>query len=362
MRSIRLFRPATAAPLALAALAACAAPPPPPAVPPGGLEWVAQSAPTRAGLRGLSVASPRVVWASGTGGTFLRTTDGGATWRADTVAGATDLDFRDVHALDEDTAWLMSAGEGAGSRIYHTKDGGRNWTLQHTVAGPQGFLDGMAFRGPTSGIAYSDPVDGAFLLLATVDGANWSALPAGSLPPALPGEAGFAASGTGIAVRGEQVWFGTGGGAQARVFRSGDGGRSWTAAATPLAAGSAGAGVFSLAFWSDRDGVAVGGDYTKPGETAGNVARTGDGGRTWRPVGGAPPRGYRSGVAVVPGTDPPLLVAVGISGSDYSIDGGESWTPIDTVEYNAVAAVGPDAVWAVGPGGRVAKLRTGARR
>jgi photosystem II stability/assembly factor-like uncharacterized protein len=341
------------------ALAACAAPVQQPAAPAGALEWVAQPVPTAAGFRGLSVVDPRVVWISGTGGTFVVTTDGGATWRADTVPGATALDFRDVHAADAGAAWLMSAGEGPQSRIYRTADGGRSWSPRYTVPGPQGFLDGMAFRGGASGIAYSDPVDGRFLVLATEDGDRWTPVPPAALPPALPDEAGFAASGTGIAVRGDLSWFGTGGGAQARVFRSEDGGRSWAAAPTPLAAGSAGAGVFSVAFWSDRDGIAVGGDYTKPAESAGNVARTEDGGRTWRPVRGAPPRGYRSGVAVVPGTDPLLLVAVGISGSDYSVDGGESWTPIDTVEYNAVVAAGPDAVWAVGPRGKVAKLRIG---
>lgn len=358
MTAPSLLRPLPAASALCVVLAACAAPVRQPA-PPAAPEWAAQPVPTTASFRGLAVASPRVVWASGTGGTFAVTTDGGATWRADTVPGATALDFRDVHAADAGAAWLMSAGEGPQSRIFRTADGGRSWTLRYTVPGPQGFLDGMAFRGGASGIAYSDPVDGRFLVLATEDGDGWSPLPDGSFPAALPGEAGFAASGTGIAVRGDRVWFGTGGGPQARVFRSEDRGRTWEAAPTPLAAGSAGAGVFSVAFWSDRDGIAVGGDYTKPGESAGNVARTEDGGRTWRPIRGAPPRGYRSGVAWVPGTRPLLLVAVGITGSDYSTDGGESWTPIDTVEYNAVAAAGPDAVWAVGPKGKVAKLRIG---
>lgn len=359
MTALHLIRRGLAALSACLVLAACS--PPRPGVDPAtGMAWMPHPVPTTAGLRGVSVAGPRTVWASGTGGTFLFTTDGGATWRVDSVAGAAGPDFRDVHAVDGRTAWLMSIGEGPQSRIYHTRDGGRSWTLQYTVPGPQGFLDGMAFRSRTSGVAYSDPVGGRFLVLATEDGATWSAVPPERLPAAPPGEAAFAASGTGIVVRGDRVWFGTGGGAQARVFRSVDRGRSWEAVAAPLAAGSAGAGVFSLAFWDDRNGVAVGGDYTKPGESGGNVARTEDGGRTWRPVRGTPPRGYRSGVAVVPGTGAtPLLVAVGSSGSDYSADGGESWTPIDTTGYNAVAAAGPDAVWAVGPGGRVARLRIG---
>lgn len=349
-----------AAAVASAVLGACTGAPQSNA-PARGLRWVPQTPPTAAGLRGLSVVDADVAWASGTGGTFLRTTDGGATWAADTLPGATGLDLRDVHAADAGTAYLMSAGEGDRSVIFRVTEGGRAWTSLYGIPGPEGFLDGMDFRGPRSGLAYSDPVDGRFLVVETEDGHTWRPLPPESLPAALPGEAGFAASGTGIVVRGDRVWFGTGGGAQARVFRSEDRGRSWEAVPTPMAAGAPGAGIFSLTFWDDLNGIAVGGDYTKPGERAGNVARTEDGGRTWRPIRGAPPRGYRSGVAYVPGTDPLLLVAVGTSGSDYSRDGGESWAPIDTVGYNAVAAAGPDAVWAVGPGGKVAKLRIGGR-
>lgn len=38
-------------------------------------------------LRGLNVFSDDMVWASGTGGTFLRTLDGGESWEAGKVSG-----------------------------------------------------------------------------------------------------------------------------------------------------------------------------------------------------------------------------------------------------------------------------------
>lgn len=318
--------------------------------------WHPQESGTTASFRGLSVVSREVAWASGSGGTFARTTDGGATWQADTVAGATALDFRDVQAVDARTAYLLSAGEGERSCIYKTSDGGGSWTLQYTNPYSQGFFDGFAFRDVENGIAYSDPVEGRFLLVATTDaGANWREIPRESLPPALSGEASFAASGTGIVVHGDHVWFGTGGGPVARVFRSTDRGRSWTVAETPLRAGAASAGIFSLTFWDARNGVAVGGDYTEPAEARQNVAITADGGLTWRGIEGAPPRGYRSAVAFIPGTPGPMLVAVGTSGSDYSLDGGRSWLPIDTLAYNSVRFAAPDAGWAVGPSGRIAR-------
>src|SRR5690349_1885460 len=96
----------------------------------GSAQWMPQESGTRARLRGLSVVSREVAWASGTGGTCLRTADGGKTWGARTVAGASDLDFRDIHAVDADTASLLSIGAGEKSRIYKTTDGGTTWALQ----------------------------------------------------------------------------------------------------------------------------------------------------------------------------------------------------------------------------------------
>src|SRR5947209_7804604 len=67
-------------------------------------QWTPQRSNTTADLRGVSAVSARVAWASGTGGTVLRTTDGGRTWRADTVPGAGALDFRDVHGVSASVA------------------------------------------------------------------------------------------------------------------------------------------------------------------------------------------------------------------------------------------------------------------
>ena len=302
-----------------------------------------------------------VAWASGSGGTWLRTTAGGRVWLSGSVPGADSLDFRDVHAVSADTAFLMSAGEGERSRIYKTTDAGRSWTLQYTNPHPQGFFDGMAFWNAQNGIAYSDPVDGRFLVITTSDGGRtWIRVPPANLPPALPGEAAFAASGTGIAVQAPgHVWFGTGGGPNARVFHSADRGRTWQVAATPLPA-SASSGIFSLAFRDPRNGVAVGGDYQRPGDAGNNVIVTADGGRTWNRIPGSPPSGYRSGVAYVPGASGPLMVAVGTSGSDLSSDDGRSWTPIDSLALNSVGFAGA-AGWAVGPAGRVARILLSGR-
>src|SRR5437588_8823819 len=137
-------------------------------------QWQLQALKSDADFRGLSVVSQKVAWVSGTKGTFGRTTDGGKTWTAGTVPDADKLDFRDVEAFGEDTAYLLSAGPGEDSRIYKTTNGGQTWKLQFKNAEPKAFFNAIAFWDEQHGIALSDPVDGRFHLIVTGDGgATW---------------------------------------------------------------------------------------------------------------------------------------------------------------------------------------------
>jgi photosystem II stability/assembly factor-like uncharacterized protein len=325
-------------------------------------QWESQASGTTVRLRGVSAVNERVAWASGDKGTYARTVDGGKTWTAGQVAGASDLDFRDVDAFSMDVAYLLAIGEGEKSRIYKTIDGGLNWTLQFKNSRPTAFFDAMAFWDAHHGIAMSDPVDGRFLIITTADGgATWKEIPQVGMPPALAGEGGFAASGTCISVEGKRnVWFGTGGPNGARVFRSTDGGQSWKVAATPLTSGKA-AGIFSILFSDSRRGVVVGGDYTKESEVGNNAAWTNDGGATWRLAETTRPNGYRSGVALMHGTKGHgALVTVGPSGSDFSLSMGKSWRILDAQGFHSVSlAPNSNTGWAVGEGGRIARY-TGA--
>src|SRR5262249_14738950 len=163
-------------------------------------------------------------------------------------------------------AYVLSIGEGENSRIYKTTDGGRSWTLQFKNEIPKAFFDGMAFWDPKNGIAFSDPVNGKFVIIRTNDGENWAEVPAVDIPAALPGEAAFAASGSFIVTQGTRnAWIGTGGRA-ARVLRTTDGGNRWAAATTPITSGES-AGIFAVAFRDAMNGVIVGGDYRKEKES-----------------------------------------------------------------------------------------------
>jgi photosystem II stability/assembly factor-like uncharacterized protein len=306
-----------------------------------------------ASLRGLSVAPDGTIWASGTGGTVLRSRDGGRSWVARSIPDAAALDLRDVEAVSGTTAFAMVAGADT-ARIYRTTDGGRHWTRQYDDVRKGIFLDGIAFWDGSRGIALGDPMDGRFLILRTDDGgAHWTELPAAAAPAALAGEAAFAASGTAVvAGLGGRAWIGTGGGAAARVFRSSDYGRSWAASETPIPAGSPSTGIFSLTFRDALHGVAVGGDYAHPRAARANVAVTTDGGRTWALADTAGTTTYLSGVAYLRGGSD--VVAVGTEGVFESADGGRTWIRRDTVSCNAVAALaGADSVVAVGERGRV---------
>lgn len=315
-------------------------------------QWVAQGSHTSASLRAVSAAGAKIVWAGGTRGSYLRTLDGGRNWTAAQVAGAGDLDFRGVRAFDADTVFLMSAGEGAMSRVYKTIDGGKSWRLQLTNPDARGFFDCIAFRNRERGIVVGDPVDGDFAIFTTVDGGrNWRRRRG---PRALRQEGAFAASNSCVFAAGaSDVWFVSGGVGGARVFHSRDGGAEWETGGTAMRSDRASAGIFSVFFSDQKHGAIAGGDYAKDREPSGSLEVTSDGGRTWR-IPERAPAGFRSAVAYL--AKRRIWIATGTSGSDVSRDGGQTWTGFDSGSYNALAVSGEDA-WAVGAGGRIARLR-----
>jgi photosystem II stability/assembly factor-like uncharacterized protein len=355
----------------------------------------AQLSHTTEGLRGVSAVSRKIAWASGTHGTYLRTIDAGAHWVAARVPGAEALDFRGVVAFSADEAFLMSAGPGELSRIYHTADAGKHWSLQFRNTNPKGFFDSIAFWDPTHGVVLGDPILDEtgklrFEVLLTDDGQIWHSIPPSQLPPAIEGEGAFAASNTCIAILPTRasngppprdpfkpdkaaqpdtvrvvgapdpnIWFATGG-PEARVFHSGDRGSTWQVVDTPIMHGPASAGIFSIAFRDALHGVIAGGDYQHPNQDGPNLASTSDGGKTWE-LSPLRPLAYFSAVAY--DRNDKGAERVFIVGSDFVFDFRPPREPArvnssktDVLKFNAVSAIPHGGALIVGPNGIVISL------
>jgi photosystem II stability/assembly factor-like uncharacterized protein len=318
--------------------------------------WLPQTSGSDAELRGLAVRDAKHAWASGFGGTVLRTQDG-ERWERVAVTKGEKLDFRDVEWLGGDTLVLMSAGPGDASKLFQSTDGGATWNLFHVNPDKDGFFDAIAFWDDKNGIVLGDPVEGHFVVRTTANaGRTWYAPKGLVMPPALSGEGAFAASGTCLfALKGgNDAWFVTGGGGKSRVFHSSDRGATWTVAESPLSASNASSGLFSIAFSDAKHGFVTGGDYKQPKFAGLNGARTEDGGATWIPA-AVSRTGFFSAVVPVPGA--PDWIAVGLAGSAVSRDGGKTWTPLDREPLNAVAFTDPGTGWAAGPKGKIVRFQ-----
>ena len=296
----------------------------------------------------------RVVWASGASGTVVRTTDGGATWTSMVVAGADSLQFRDVHAWSDQSALVLSIGNGTDSRIYRTDDGGASWAQTFLNENLDAFYDCFAFWGE-SGLLFSDSVEGAFPIQRTTDGGRtWMPIPADNLPAAQEAEGSFASSGTCVATSGEATgWIATGNGATPRVLRTTDRGATWTAAELPLEGGEASGGA-TIAFGSGERALIAGGNIGAPKEYGRAVAVTVDGGETWAEGGRLPFTGALYGAAFVPGTE--AVVGVGPGGVALSRDAGASWAPLSSETHWGLTMAGRQG-WLVGPGGRITHVQ-----
>ena len=317
-------------------------------------------------LQAVSPVDENVVWASGKGGTYAVTTDGGQTWTSHVVPGAETLQFRDVQGVSAQVAFLLSAGVGSDSRIYKTEDGGKSWVLQFQATDPNAFYDCFAFWSPTRGLTMGDGVSGRFPVLRTRNGETWKDI-GNNLPAARPNEGAFAASGTCVATQGERrAWIVT---TYSRVFATSDGGDSWAAYGTPIAGGTGPAGVFTVAFRDRSHGIIGGGDFTAAG-ILDNVARSSDGGKTWLLTKEAPVPGAVFGLSYVQGRGEDgedeegdgdsfqkTVVVTGPGGSAWTADEGDTWNSLPgAAGYWAVAFASPRAGWLVGTNGRILKI------
>lgn len=325
-----------------------------------------QNSGTTQGLIAVSPVNSRVVWASGRGGTFVVTTNGGETWKAGVVRGAETLQFRDVQGVSDKIAYLQSIGSNPEDfRIYKTDNGGATWRVEFQNHNPSAFYDCFAFWTPTRGITHSDSVNGKFPDLRTTNGFTWEDI-SNNLPPALPGEASFAASGTCVATEGDRnAWIATGGSTIARILATTDGGDTWNAYDTPLVS-SPSAGAFTVAFRDARHGIVGGGDLDPSDPLHAATATSDDGGRTWTLTKRPPVTGaifglsYMGGVGNGSETDDTrraVVITADTGGAAWTPDEGSTWFTLPGVTgFWSVAFADPHDGWLVGTTGRILKI------
>lgn len=350
-------------------------------------QWEIEESNTSASLRGIVSVGGGVAWASGTGGTVLRTEDGGYVWQGCVPPpGASKLDFRGIQAWNENTAIVMSSGPGDLSRIYKTTDGCRTWKLLLTNPDPQGFWDALQFTDQQHGTILGDPVGGHFVLLTTSDGGStWTPLTI-EAASTVKDLAVFAASNSSLLMRSPNSrLFCTGGKSGAMVIQQGVGPQPGPKKAGEIGFGNTSSseelvnfdksetsGCFSLAGSGDARGtiVAVGGDYAHPDRkdnTAWTTAITDDAENKEHPLfrfapAKVKPSGYRSAVAYDARTK--SWIAVGPGGTDLSTDDGGTWHALKPGPQEPHDA---DSQWnslslpfAVGPHGRIGRLHPDA--
>jgi photosystem II stability/assembly factor-like uncharacterized protein len=330
-----------------------------------------QNSGTTLGLIAVSPVNSRVVWASGRGGTFVVTTNGGQTWTSGVVPGAEALQFRDVQGVSSRVAYLLSIGTGTDSRIYKTTDGGASWTLQFQNQNVDAFYDCFAFWTPKRGITQSDSVNGRFPVIRTSDGMTWQDI-GDNLPVALAGESSFASSGTCVAAQGKNnAWIVTGGASPSRVLATRNGGNTWNAYNSPLR-GSPSAGIFTVAFRDAFHGIIGGGDLDPDAPPFAQTATSSDGGRTWSITLQQPNIGTVFGLSYAgevgrggghEGDDDDrsdanqTVVVTGPGGTAWTPNEGDTWFTLAGVTgFWGVAFGSPKTGWLVGTNGRILRI------
>lgn len=212
------------------------------------------------------------------------------------------------------------------------------------------FYDSLEFWNYKEGIAIGDPTDDCMSIIITRDGGNtWNKLSCDDLPKAKEGEAAFAASDTNIAIVGDHTWVATGG-KSSRILYSPDKGKTWKVFDTPIVQGKETTGMYSVDFYDELNGFAIGGDYTKPEDNQANKIRTTDGGKTWELVAQNQNPGYRSCVQYIPNSNGKELVAIGFKGIDYSNDSGATWKHLSDEGFYTIRFLNDSIAYAAGKG------------
>ena len=293
----------------------------------------------------LAISSNKLIYA-GSKGDITTTEDGGRTWQSHTLKYNDSIipHFRSI-AKNGEHIFALSVANPA--LLY--KGSQNNYDLVYTEEHEKVFYDCMKFFADGKhGIAVGDPTEDCPSVILTSDGGNtWKKLSCSQLPTFEEGEAFFAASNTNIAIVNNTVWIGSGG-TKARILKSTDFGNTWEIFDTPIVQGDGPQGIYSIDFYDENHGIAIGGNYSKPEDNSANKAITADGGKTWTLIADKMNPNYKSCVQYVPDTNGKEVFAVGKTGISFSKDGGQTWKKISKEGYYTIQFVDSNIAWLSG--------------
>jgi len=258
-------------------------------------------------------------------------------------------EFRAVAHTSNDFFMLSVANP---ALLYKTGDNGR-MDMVYKEEGDAVFYDAMTFWNDKEGIAIGDSMNGCLSIIVTRDGGNiWTKLACTELPNGMEGEGAFAASNTNIKVIGSKTWIATTAG---RIYFSPDKGKTWEIQDTPIVKDAPTQGIYSIDFWDDNLGIAIGGDYTDPQNNTANKAITEDGGKTWKLIANGKEPQYKSCVQFVPTSGGNEIVALGFTGISYSSDRGNNWRQLSDESFYTLRFLNDSIAYAAGKN-RIARL------
>ena len=304
-------------------------------------------------IRAIEVIDSKTVYFAGSKGDISFTNDSGKSWTTEYITYQDSIvpHFRSL-AKNKDAFFALSIANPA--LLY--KISKEKTALVYKEEHEKVFYDALQFFDDgLHGIAVGDPTSSCASVILTSDGGEtWQKLSCENLPKFEDGEAFFAASNTNIKTLGSTVWIASGG-KKARVLKSDDFGKTWQIYNTPIIQGNGPQGIYSIDFANKNNGIAIGGDYSKPQENKANKSITNDGGKTWTLVANVKNPNYKSCVQYVPNTNGKEVFAVGKTGISFSNNGGKTWKEVSKDSYYAIQFVDKNTAWLSG-NNKVGKL------
>lgn len=293
----------------------------------------------------LTIGNDELIFA-GSKGDITTTKDGGRTWQTQ-ILKYNDTIIPHFRSIAKNGEHIFALSVANPALLY--KGNENSYELVYTEEHEKVFYDCMQFFADGKhGIAVGDPTEDCPSVILTADGGNtWTKLPCSQLPTFEEGEAFFAASNTNIAIINNTVWIGSGG-TKARILKSTDFGNTWEVFDTPIVQGDGPQGIYSIDFYDENHGIAIGGNYAKPENNNANKAITTDGGKTWTLVANNTNPNYKSCVQYVPNTNGEEVFAVGKTGISFSNDGGHTWKEVSKESYYAIQFIDKNTAWLSG--------------